>query len=212
MSKFKDLTGKKFALLTVISRAESRSNGTPYWNCVCDCGGKAIVSGNNLKFGGVKSCGCLLHKKHDTHHLSGTKLYYIWRGMLVRCYDENSNAYKYYGARGISVCEKWKNDFLSFYNWSISNGYKEGLTIDRTNNGLGYSPENCRWVDCKVQANNRAFCKKIEYNGEIKTLMQWCEELNLNYKRVHSRLYRLGWSFEDAISIPVKTKKQNYGL
>lgn len=83
------------------------------------------------------------------------RIYKVWGGMKSRCYNPNANNYKYYGGRGISVSEDWKDNFLAFYKWSMENGYKEGLTLDREDNGLDYSPENCRWVTMKVQCNNR---------------------------------------------------------
>ena len=207
MSNLKDLTGQKFALLTIIGRVKNDAKGKAYWKCLCDCGKITIVSGSNLRSGAVKSCGCLRHKEKDTHHLSNTRLYRIWNAVIQRCNNKEHWAYKYYGAKGINVCEEWRNDFLAFYKWAMENGYSEKLTIDRIDNEKDYSPQNCRWVDRKVQANNRTFCKMIEYDGKTQSLMQWCEELSLNYKRIHSRLYRLGWSFEKAISTPVKRKE-----
>lgn len=201
MSKVVEMTGKRFNMLTVVSRAESK-NGKAYWNCVCDCGNETTVSGTNLRSGAVKSCGCLLKKEKDTHHLSNTRLYRIWRAMLNRCYDKNYWAYKYYGEKGVKVCDEWSKDFVDFKNWSILNGYSDNLTIDRIDNSKGYSPENCKWSTRKEQANNRSFCKKIEYQGKTQTLMQWCEELGLNYKRTYARLYKCGWTFERAISTP----------
>lgn len=212
MSKVNDLTGKKYNLLTVVSRAESQKSGKAYWNCICDCGNKTIVSGSNLINGSVKSCGCLRKTEHNTHHLSDSRLYRIWNAMRNRCNGKNKAVYKYYMAKGISVCDEWNNDFLSFYEWALSNGYSDDLTIDRIDNAKGYSPGNCRWVSRKEQANNRHFCKMITYNGKTQTLMQWCEELGLNYKLIHSRLYKCGWNFEKAISIPVKSRKEDYGL
>ena len=75
--------------------------------------------------------------------------------MKTRCYNPNSNRYADYGARGITVCEEWRNDFMSFYNWSMQNGYADNLTIDRINGNKGYEPSNCRWSTYKEQANNR---------------------------------------------------------
>lgn len=207
MSKIHDLTGQKFALLTVVDRAEKATRGKAYWRCQCDCGNSTVVSGTNLITGAVKSCGCLKHKTQDTHHLSNTRLYRIWNALIQRCNNKNHSAYRYYGEKGIAVCEAWKDDFITFYEWAMMNGYSDELTIDRIDIAKGYFPENCRWVSRKVQANNRTFCKMIEYNGKIQTLTQWCEELGLNYKLIHSRLYRLGWSFEKAISVPVKKRK-----
>lgn len=207
MSNLKDLTGRKFALLTVISRVENNAKGKAYWKCLCDCGNVTIVSGSNLRSGAVKSCGCLRHKEKETHHLSNTRLYRIWNAMIQRCGNQEHWAYKYYGEKEINICEEWKNNFLAFYEWALGNGYSEELTIDRIDNTKDYFPQNCRWVNRKTQANNRTFCKMIEYNGKTQSLMQWCEELNLNYKRTYSRLYKLGWSFEKAISTPVKRKE-----
>jgi len=207
MSKIHDLTGQKFALLTVVDRSEKTTSGKAYWRCRCDCGNNTVVSGTNLITGAVKSCGCLKHKTQDTHHLSNTRLYRIWNALIQRCNNKNHSGYRYYGEKGIAVCEAWKDDFITFYEWAMMNGYSDELTIDRINTSEGYFPENCRWVSRKAQANNRTFCKMIEYNGKIQTLMQWCEELGLNYKLIHSRLYRLGWSFEKAISVPVKKRK-----
>lgn len=207
MSKVVELSGKKFGFLAVTSRAESR-NGKAYWNCICDCGNETVVSGSNLRSGAVKSCGCLIRKEKDTHHLSNTRLYRIWRAMINRCYDKNYWAYKYYGAKGVTICDEWLNDFVEFKNWALSNGYSDSLTIDRIDNDNGYLPENCKWSTRKQQANNRSFCKKIEYQGKSQTLMQWCEELGLNYKRTHSRLYKCGWTFEKAISTPKISRKK----
>ena len=201
MSKLVDLTGQKFNLLTVIDRAENR-NGSVYWNCICDCGNKTVVSGTNLRSGAVKSCRCLIRKEKDTHHLSKTRLYRIWRAMIERCRNENHWAYQYYGAKGITICDEWANDFIAFREWALSSGYAENLTIDRIDNSKGYSPANCKWATRKQQANNRSFCKMIEYQGKSQSLMQWCEELGLNYNRVYSRLYKCGWTFERVISTP----------
>lgn len=210
MSKLKDLTGQKFALLTVTGKAKSK-NGKAYWNCVCECGSSTVVSGTNLRTGAVKSCGCLKRKPKETHHLSSTRLYRIWNAIIQRCNNKNNWAYKYYGAKGIIVCDEWKNDFMNFYEWAVANGYSSELTIDRMDNSKDYTPDNCKWSTRKDQSNNRSFCRFIEYNGETKTLMEWCEELNLNYKLVHSRIFRLGWTFEKAINEPVK-RKGKHGL
>ena len=207
MSKLIDLTGKRYSNLVVIERAESK-HGSTYWKCICDCGNTTEVRASNLKNGLVKSCGCLLHKTHNTHHLSNTRLYVIWNHMKRRCYEKSNPAYKYYGARGVTVCNEWL-DFESFYNWAISNGYRDDLTIDRINNDGDYKPDNCRWVNMKTQSNNRRSCHMITYNGETKNLTQWCNELNLNYKLVHDRIVSKGWSFERAITTPVDVKKRN---
>ena len=206
MSKVKELTGQRFGLLTVVDRSDVQKNGKAYWKCLCECGNSTIVSGSNLRSGVVKSCGCLRHREKETHHLSATRLFRIWWAMHDRC-KPNSTVSKYYNDKGITVCDEWQKDFVTFYNWAMNNGYNDELTIDRIDNNKSYCPENCRFVNRKVQANNRTMCKFILYNGKEQNLMQWCEELHLNYKLVYSRLYRCNWTFERAISEPVRHHK-----
>lgn len=208
MSLCEDLTGKRFNKLVVLCRDENGRGDKSRWKCICDCGTETTVSGTNLKTGAVKSCGCLRHMKHDTHHLSNTRLYRIWNAMKNRCYLKSHHAYSRYGARGITVCAEWKDDFEAFYDWAISNGYSEGLTIDRIDNNGSYSPENCKWSTREEQVNNRRSCVLITYNGETKNLMQWCKLLNLPYKLIHQRMHLKNISFEEAISIPIKSKKK----
>lgn len=208
MSLCEDLTGKRFNKLVVLHRVENGNGDKSRWKCVCDCGNETTVSGVNLKTGAVKSCGCLRHMKHNTHHLSNTRLYRIWNGMKNRCYLKTHHAYSYYGAIGITVCDEWKDSFESFYNWAISNGYSENLTIDRINNSNGYYPGNCKWVTMEEQVNNRRSCIRITYNGETKNLMQWCKLLDLPYKLINQRMKLKNISFEEAISIPIKSKKK----
>ena len=102
-----------------------------------------------------------------------TRIYSIWCGMKARCYGKSDKNYSRYGAVGISVCDEWKDDFMSFYNWSMQNGYSDDLTIDRIDGKKGYCPENCRWVDYKVQANNTTRNRIITYNGQSKTMSEW---------------------------------------
>ena len=200
MSRLKNEIGNRYALLTVIEKADTKNKA--YWICKCDCGNITTVSGSNLRNGSVKSCGCLRNKSHLTHHLSKHPLYNVWYHIKRRCLKEKNPAYKDYGGRGITICEEWEKSFESFYFWAINNGYENNLTIDRIDNNKGYSPDNCRWTDSKTQCNNRRSCVMITYNGKTQNLMQWCEELGLNYKRIHNRLYKCKWSFEKAISIP----------
>lgn len=203
MTKLIDITGNKYNMLTVIERVGKK------WKCECDCGNITYVSGGNLKYGGVKSCGCLLHKPRYKHNQSHTKLYHIWSGIKNRCTNPNFKGYKYYGAKGISVCEEWMNSFESFRDWALDNGYEENLTIERLDNNLDYCPSNCKWATRKEQSRNRSSNIKITYNGETKILTEWCEELGLEYKRTHNRIYKLGWTYEKAFTTPVDVSKRN---
>lgn len=206
MANFTDITGQTFNFLTVIERLENSEKGRARWRCLCVCGNYTIVTTGNLKNGAVKSCGCLRKTNANrTHGLSHTRHYKKWVSMKRRCYDVNDPHYKNYGARGIRVCDNWKNDFTSFYKWCMETGEREDLTLERLDVNGNYSPSNCSWVDKKTQANNRTTNRIYTYNGKTQNLAQWCEELNLKYGLVHSRIYKHGWSFEKAITTEVIT-------
>lgn len=212
MSKFIDLTGNRYNMLTVIRRLDNAEKGVTRWECICDCGNKTIVRGGNLKNGSVKSCGCLSKKspRNKTHGESKTPLYRMWISMIYRCHNPNNQAYKDYGARGIKVCEEW-HDFSKFKKWVIETKKDDTLTIERIDVNGDYCPENCKWIPLKDQANNRRSNIRIEHNGEIHNLKQWCDILNLDYKNIHNRIFKLGWSFDKAISTPIDISKRNKG-
>lgn len=136
-----------------------------------------------------------------------TRLYEIWVDMKKRCYNPKSHAYHRYGGRGISVCDTWKDSYESFRNWAISNGYSDDLTIDRINNEQGYSPDNCRWVDMKVQNNNRCNNRYIEWNGERHTVSEWARILNVDRRVLHGR-FKNGWSVDKTLTTPVQKQKK----
>lgn len=162
-TSFKDHTGQVFGLLTVISRSDDYISPSGRhcvrWLCRCSCGNETITSSNQLVTGRTKSCGCL--RTGNTKH-GGRKdrLYKVYHNMKNRCYNENSKDFKYYGGRGIKICDDWLNDYLSFKEWAYDNGYDDTAsfgkcTIDRIDVNKGYEPSNCRWVDMKVQSNNK---------------------------------------------------------
>lgn len=197
-----NLIGKKFNKLIVVDKAPKQS-GKTIWKCVCDCGNTTYVMTSNLTCNRTKSCGCLkdekLVQRSTKHNQRHTNLYEVWKSIKQRCFNVNNKSYKNYGARGITLCEDWKTNFKSFYKWSIDNGYQKGLTIDRIDNNGNYCPENCRWVDRQVQCNNTRCNKIIIFNGESKTLADWCRILNISYSCMSSRL-RNGWSIERAFT------------
>ena len=158
-----DLTGRRFNHLTVISRFHENSKTHARWLCRCDCGNETVVTSDHLKSGNTTSCGCAGYSNlcnNETHGMSGTKIYKVWRNMIQRCENPNTESYKNYGGRGISVCKEWRDDFTAFYNWAVSSGYDPDApfgkcTIDRIDVNGNYEPSNCRWVDMVVQRHNQ---------------------------------------------------------
>lgn len=206
-NKVHDLTGKKFGKLEVIGIADTKTRRT-YWVCKCDCGNYKNVRSDSLLCGAIKSCGCLKREQNKINlnkseakqtffkrgfKSSGDRLYSIWQGVKFRCYNKHDARYHRYGGRGIKLCDEWQNDFMNFYNWAINNGYSEKLTIDRIDNDKDYMPENCRWVDIKTQCNNRCTNIKITIGNATKTLTEWCNIFELDYKKISARYKRNGF-------------------
>ena len=192
-----NLKDKKFNKLTVIDFAYNK-NGRTYWKCRCDCGNITIVEAYKLKIGHTKACGCLgeynrkyLYKHSIKHQMMNTRLYRIWQNMKRRCYTPSIDSYKYYGARGIKVCEEWldkQNGFINFYNWAMANGYKDNLTIDRIDVNGNYGPNNCRWATVKEQANNKRNNLFIQYKGEKHTIAEWSKILKIKRETIRYRI------------------------
>ena len=210
--KKEDITGIKYGRLTALEYAGVSKGKQTLWKCKCDCGKFIIVHKQNLKNGHTISCGCynseIASKKSKVHGVRKTRLYNIWHDMLNRCYKENHRCYKNYGKRGIQVCDEWRNNVLNFYDWSIKNGYKENLTLDRIDNDKGYSPDNCRWVTIIQQANNTSRNLFFTIDGKTETLANWCRIYNADYKLVHSRIYRKKWDILRALTQPKQIHKK----
>lgn len=143
-----------------------------------------------------------------------SRLSNILTNMKQRCYNPKNNNYKFYGERGVTICDEWLNTertkgncskgYVAFRDWALSHGYTDKLTIDRIDNDKGYSSDNCRWVSMKVQSNNLRKNIFLTYKGKTQTIHQWCEELNLNYERIRERICRKGWSVEEAFETKEK--------
>ena len=223
MSDIEDFIGKKFGKLTIVGFSHKKQkfasggkkNGNDfYYNCECDCGGKTTSRLADLKNGKAISCGCYRiertkehNKKYNIANLWETKLYKIYSKMKDRCYNTNNKRYKDYGGRSITVCDEWKNNFQVFYDWAMSNGYEEGLSIDRINNDGNYEPNNCRFVNSVIQNNNKRNNYYITYKGKTQSAKQWADELCINYRTLKSRLVILKWSAERALLTPINSNK-----
>ena len=150
------IIGNTYGKLTVVELSHTK-NYKKYFKCSCSCGNTTTVYMNHLKSGHTTSCGCANTRQgKTTHKASKTSLYKRYYAMLDRCHNPKATGYFKYGAKGITVCQEWLNNFESFKNWAESNGYSPELTIDRIDVTKGYSPENCRWVDYHIQAINKA--------------------------------------------------------
>lgn len=192
-----NLVGNTYGRLRVMSLSHIDDKHNTVWNCVCECGTCIKVLGYHLKSGHTLSCGCLRKDKITKHGLCRTKLHNVWNSMLDRTTNKNSKYYYLYGGRGIGVCDEWK-DFTSFSRWAYSNGYKQGLSIERINNDVGYCPENCRWATMKEQSRNRRTNRFITINGTTLTVTEWIKAAGTHAGTFYARL-RKGLGVEEAL-------------
>lgn len=192
MGKLIDLTGMRFGRLTVVSRSKeiTKNHKRVYWDCICDCGKQTSVDGWNLRSGYTKSCGCLFQEVITKHGDHDAPLYKVWHGMKARCNNQNSTAFRYYGARGISVCDEW-SDYLTFKEWAISNGYRQGLAIDRIDSNKNYCPENCRWIT-PSENSIRTARNLLTVAGETLSYKQWEKKIGMGKMSIEHWVERHG--------------------
>ena len=209
MGKVIDLTGQRFGRLVVINRAETRGkNRRAFWNCLCDCGKNKTIESQSLKFGRSKSCGCLhnelLAERQKKHGLlySNRRLYGIWSSMKQRCANPNRSAFKYYGGKGIKVCQEWL-DFPSFHLWATTSGYTEKLTLDRINPDGNYCPGNCRWIPDAEQHRNQTNNRPITITGKTMLLCDWAKLHGIRASVIVNRI-RSGWTEAEAVTTPLR--------
>ena len=200
MSRAVDLTGMRFERLSVIGK--TRKNGRVAWLCKCDCGNETKPYTTELMRGRAKSCGCLqkeiASKTFHKHGQCKSRLYRIWSNMIQRCSNPKNDNYHLYGAKGVAVCEEWK-DFSVFSKWAMESGYSDNLSIDRIETNKGYSPKNCRWATPQEQTDNRECTRYVSFNGKTQTLKRWSEETGIQYGRLLWRISQ-GWPIEKALT------------
>lgn len=152
-----DLAGHVYGRWTVLGFSRS-APGSMMWNCRCECGVEREVSANNFRSGKSRSCGCLqtemLSDVRFKHGQTEHPIYNSWAGAKNRCYNLNDQDYKYYGGRGIRVCDRWIADFWNFWD-DMASGWRPGLTIERKNVNGNYEPSNCCWLSIQDQQSNK---------------------------------------------------------
>lgn len=208
-----DLTGMTFGRLIVIGRSNddyinlSTKKHTRRWICECSCGNKTTVTTPQLTGGRTKSCGCLQRERtaqaNTKHGGRYDRLHSVWANMKNRCYNPNYSEYESYGGRGITVCDEWQN-YPSFAEWATNAGYNKYLkrgecTLDRIDVNGNYCPQNCRFVNMYIQANNKMNNVYITHNGESHTIADWSKKLGVKYNSLYYRIKTKGLSLENAI-------------
>lgn len=199
--------GKEIEFLKIISYTDRTKSAHRYFLCQCKCGTEKYIRVDQIISGNQKSCGC--YKYNLKTGFSHSRLYPVWKSLIARCYNPKNQRYNVYGARGIKVCDEWKEDFLSFRKWAYSNGYDESskqgdCTIDRIDNDKDYCPENCRWVSLSRQQRNTAKTIIFEYKGIKKPLIDWAEELNLPYHTIRWRYSKWG-NIDKVLTQPIRS-------
>lgn len=196
-----NLVGERFGRLIVIERADNTNAKQARWICECECGSIVTVRAQDLKSGRTKSCGCykreVVKSCSITHGMSKTRLWRIWNDMHVRCEYPSATQFKYYGEKGVFVCEEWKT-FEPFRDWAVANGYTDELTIDRIDVSGNYTPSNCRWASWSDQQNNKSTNRFLTYRGRTLTVSQWAKETGISRNKIDRRLKK-GWSVEKVL-------------
>jgi hypothetical protein len=201
---FLDLTGRQFGSLKAIHPTDTRSRGQVVWMCKCRCGNSALVPSYKLTSAHTKSCGCyrsdLATAKNTTHGDYRSPEHRSWQSMKSRCLNPKSTQYKWYGGRGISVCDKW----LTYEGFLADMGRKPaGYELDRIDNNGHYEPANCRWASHRDQSRNKSDNVMITWRGQTRCMSDWAESLGVDNAALWARVRKLGWSWDRALSEPI---------
>jgi hypothetical protein len=198
-----NLTGLRFGRLTALHRAPNNAKDRVMWRCRCDCGNEIVTAAMSLRTCDTKSCGCLHDEKiglaSRSHGRSKTQLYAIWKAMKGRCYIASNTSYDRYGARGVRVCDRWRNSFEAFLQ-DIGEPPVPDMSLERINNSGDYEPGNVRWATRIEQGANKRNNLHIDYSGKRQTVAQWARERGIKYSTLRQRVV-IGWSPERAWGI-----------
>ena len=202
----KDITGLSVGYLTVL-RYHGSDGKSSLWEARCQCGNITVQVASDLqkwaKRGALTSCGCLrrasIGKRNSKHGMSHHPAYAVWRSMLDRCRLPSHQAYRNYGGRGIQVCEAWQESFDNF--WSVmGSSYRKGGTLERLDNSLGYSPENCAWRTMRAQCNNKRGNHVLETPAGRMTLTEAAQHYGIGRSTLHYRVAN-GWELAQALTL-----------
>lgn len=211
MNKSKDITGRRFGRWSVIKRAKNNAGGTAQWLCRCSCGTERVVRGTELRYGASTSCGCynreisrnVCIERNFKHGMSKSREHRIWKSMTQRCYNPKAPSYKQYGARGITICKRWRESFAAFL--QDMGRCKPDESIDRKNNDGPYCKRNCRWASYVQQCSNTRRSKFIQFNGVRHTQAEWSRKTKIPPMTIIMRLRR-GWSVKRTLTTPTGRK------
>ena len=204
MGRLKDETGNVYGRLTVVARA---ANHRIYvrWDCVCQCGRRAVVRGVDLRLGHTQSCGCLARERGRKHGHAGrivSREYQTWRDLRSRCNNPRCDHYGNYGGRGIRVCRRWSK----FENFLADMGPRpKGMSLDRIDNAGNYEPGNCRWATDEEQSRNTRANVHLTFRGRTQCAADWADELGVKRSTLFSRISS-GWSIERALMTPPRAR------
>lgn len=186
--------GTRFGRLSVVREVGRNKWRDRLVECRCDCGNTVVVALGKLKSGRTRSCGCLRSeasaerlRKHGITAGGKPRTFTIWSGMKARCLNPKSVSYQNYGGRGIGICPEWM-EFRTFHEWAMSNGYADGLQLDRIDNDGDYCPENCRWVTRSQNQRNTRRARLITLNGRTQTATEWIRELGVSRSAFYAAL------------------------
>lgn len=213
MGKFVDRSGMRFGRLVVIGRVDAgpASKGSRVkWRCICDCGTEKVTTGHSLACGDATSCGCLQREiigaQRRTHGLTRTPAYRSWRAAKERCHNPKSSAYSSYGAKGIFMCDRWRNSFEAFL--EDMGERPEGMTIDRLDQCKGYEPGNCRWATNEEQHLTRGSTRLYRWRGTWMTPRQISDAEGIPFNTLR-KIVRHAPTIQAAVS-QAKAKRRNF--
>lgn len=211
MQKILDLTGQRFGRLLVLSFSNigriNCGSAVSMWNCVCDCGTHKIVQGSCMKSGSILSCGCGRGVLKGPQRADLHPLYTCWKNMRRRCTYANHPSFPQYGGRGITVCDRWKDNFWAFA--EDMGDRPDGYSIERVDVNGNYEPSNCIWADDKAQRRNRTNNHPITWRGKTMVLADWAPILGLTVGCLATRIGTYGWTVERAFTTPGQYRSPN---